>query len=200
MWQYLIGLDKELLLWFNGDGGCFLDNLFYIASQKLTWAPLYIAILYAAWRRLGTRNFLWMLLCIGVTVGLADQICNFFKTYTPKFRPTHTPDIEALVHTVRGYRGGLYGTVSAHSAISFAVAFFTSRLFRTRWYTVAIYLWALLVVYSRMYLGVHFPMDILFGALLGTLLGWGAFRVYKKLEKPKTDADLQPGKDRMSDK
>ena len=106
----------------------------------------------------------------GRAVGLADQICNFFKHHTPKFRPTHTPDIETLVHTVRGYRGGLYGTVSAHSAISFAIALFTSGLFRKAWYTVAIFLWALLVVYSRIYIGLHYPMDILLGAVLGLAL------------------------------
>ena len=103
-----------------------MDTFFYWVSARLTWVPLYAAMLYAVWRKWGWQGVLWVALCLGVTVGLADQICNFFKHHTPKFRPTHTPDIETLVHTVRGYRGGLYGTVSAHSAISFAIALFTS--------------------------------------------------------------------------
>ena len=170
MWDSLIALDKQCLLALNGSWGGGWDTFFYVVTARLTWVPLYAALLYAVWRRYGWRGLMWVVLFLGATVVAADQICNFFKHYTPKLRPTHTPDIEAMVHTVRGYRGGLYGTVSAHSAISFAIALFTSRLFRKRWFTVAIFLWALLVVYSRIYLGVHFPLDILFGALLGLTL------------------------------
>ena len=145
VWQSLLDIDKQLLLALNGDGGAGWDTFFYIVSARLTWVPLYAAILYAVWKQWGWRRLLWVAVVLGLCVGAADQICNFFKHFTPKFRPTHTPDIEAFVHTVRGYRGGLYGTVSAHAAISFAIALFTARLFRKRWYTVAIFGWALLL-------------------------------------------------------
>ncbi|MDD3108191.1 MAG: phosphatase PAP2 family protein [Alistipes sp.] len=171
MWQSLIEIDKELLLALNGDGGSFWDSFFYIASAKLTWVPLYVALLYAVWHRYGLKTLLWMLLFLGIGIIAADQICNFFKHNTPKFRPTHTPDIQALVHTVHNYRGGLYGTVSAHAAISVTLALFTARLFQNWRYTLGISLWALLVIYSRIYLGVHFPMDLLLGSCLGLLLG-----------------------------
>lgn len=184
MWQSLLEWDRSLLLWLNGDWGWFWDQFFFVVSSKLIWAPFYAVVLYAVWRRFGTRNLLLTMLCLGLAVIAADQVCNFFKEHTPKFRPTHTESIRHLVHTVRDYRGGLYGTVSAHAAIGFTIAFFTSRLFRRRWYTAVVYLWALLVAYSRIYLGVHFPLDIFFGALCGTLLGWAAFRIYRKLERP----------------
>ena len=187
------------MLALNGDGGTGWDTFFYIVSARLTWIPLYAAILYAVWKRWGWRRLLWVAVVLGLCVGAADQICNFFKHFTPKFRPTHTPDIEAFVHTVRGYRGGLYGTVSAHAAISFAIALFTARLFRKRWYTIAIFGWALLLAYSRIYLGVHYPMDILLGTLLGIGLGAGAFALFGRLMKrvetpPERTENISPDK------
>lgn len=178
IWQTLLDVDKQLLLALNGDGGPFWDSFFYVVSAKLTWVPLYVLLLYCIWRRLGWRGLLWSVVILGVSVGLADQICNFFKHYTPKFRPTHTPDIEMWVHTVKDYRGGLYGTVSAHAAISFTIAVYTALLFRRWWYTVLIVGWALLMAYSRIYLGVHFPMDICLGTILGIAMGVGAYRLF----------------------
>ena len=128
MWQQILHIDQQLLLALNGSWGGFWDTFFYIVTARLTWIPLYAAILYFAWRRIGTRNLLWMLVCLGVAVIAADQICNFFKHYTPKLRPSHTPAIEQFVHTLHGYRGGLYGTVSAHAAVSFTIAMFSSEL------------------------------------------------------------------------
>ena len=113
MWQSLLDLDRELLLALNGDGGAFWDAFFYFVTARLTWIPLYAVLLYAVWRRFGTRGLLWVVLFLGATVIADDQICNFFKHNVPKLRPTHTPGVESLVHTVRDYRGGLYGTVSA---------------------------------------------------------------------------------------
>ena len=121
MWQSLLDLDRELLLALNGDGGAFWDAFFYFVTARLTWIPLYAVLLYAVWRRFGTRGLLWVVLFLGATVIADDQICNFFKHNVPKLRPTHTPGVESLVHTVRDYRGGLYGTVSAHAAISFSI-------------------------------------------------------------------------------
>ena len=100
MWQQILHIDQQLLLALNGSWGGFWDTFFYIVTARLTWIPLYAAILYFAWRRIGTRNLLWMLVCLGVAVIAADQICNFFKHYTPKLRPSHTPAIEQFVHTL----------------------------------------------------------------------------------------------------
>ena len=185
MWQTILNIDKAWLLALNGDGGAFWDSFFYIASARLTWVPLYLLLLYFIWHKWGWKGILWTLLTLGVAVVAADQICNFFKHFTPKLRPTHTPDIAAWVHTVRGYRGGPYGTVSAHAAISFCIALFTSRLFKRPWLTIVLFGWALLVAYSRIYLGVHFPMDIMFGTMLGLFMGEAAFRLFRRqVSKP----------------
>lgn len=179
--QWLLDIDKSLFLLLSGDAGAFADTFFYYVSARLTWVPLYLAILYFIWRRKGTRGLLFAILFLVVALAAADQLCNLFKNHwAPKLRPTHTPALQGLVHTVRGYTGGLYGTISAHAAISFVIATFTARIFRRRWYTAAICGWALLVSYSRIYLGVHFPLDVFLGILLGTALGWLAFRGYDR--------------------
>lgn len=180
MWQDILQTDQQWLLALNGSWGEGFDTFFYYVSGKLTWIPLYLLILYGIWRKLGTRGLLWCILLLGLTVVVADQICNLFKTYTPKFRPSHTPAIEHQVHTVRGYVGGLYGTVSAHAATCFAIATFTTLLFKWWWYGIGLFLWAAMVAYSRIYLGVHFPLDLLFGTLLGITIGWIATRIRLK--------------------
>ncbi len=178
MWESILHGDQQLLLALNGSWGPGWDTFFFWMSNKLIWIPLYLAMVYGVWRKAGWRGVLLVLICLGITIGLADQTCNFFKSNLPKFRPTQNPDIREWVHTVRGYRGGLYGTVSGHAAISFTIAMFTSLFFRCRWYTIFIFFWAAVVAYSRIYLGVHFPLDITFGTLLGLTLGWASYRVY----------------------
>ena len=104
MWQSLLDLDRELLLALNGDGGAFWDAFFYFVTARLTWIPLYAVLLYAVWRRFGTRGLLWVVLFLGATVIADDQICNFFKHNVPKLRPTHTPGVESLVDRAVHFR------------------------------------------------------------------------------------------------
>lgn len=184
----IIDLDQKALLALNFDGGNALDSIMWLASDKLVWLPLYAVMIWLLWRRFGWRQTLLIVgLCV-VAVALADQISGVFKHYTPKFRPTHTPAIQNDVHTVNGYRGGLYGTVSAHAATLSAVAVITASLLRRWWWTVICVLWVLTVCYSRIYLGVHFPLDILFGCLLGVILGWISVVVFRKFVKRYPDA------------
>lgn len=160
--------DQTALLWLNFDGGAFMDSLMWVFSQKLTWIPLYLLLLWMVWRRYGWRYALLVLVMVAAGVGLADQVSNFFKHNVPRFRPTHTPALEGLVHTVRGYVGGLYGTVSAHAATTFFIFIFMASIIRRRWLTWALAIWTLIVCYSRIYLGVHYPMQIFFGMVAGS--------------------------------
>lgn len=184
MWQKILELDQQLFLFLNGQWSVFWDWFFYIVSAIPTWLPLYAAIVYFSWRKWGWKRTFYVILFTLIALGLADWTASFFKTVTPKFRPTHNPDIKHLVHTVNGYVGGLYGTVSGHAATSFAVATFISGVFQKKWVTWAMFFWAALVAFSRIYLGVHFPMDIIFGTIAGILIGRLCYWQYSKIKIP----------------
>lgn len=178
MIEFFQHLDHQLFFILNHHFGPGMDQFMYIVTQIPTWFPLYLLIFWFFYRKLGWKGFLAAVLAAALMILVTDQTCNFFKTYTPKFRPTHNPAIMHLVNTVNNYRGGLYGTVSGHAANSFAIAAFTSLIFRRKWVTAGMMLWAALVAYSRLYVGVHFPLDIFFGTLLGFLTGFGGYRLF----------------------
>lgn len=173
-------INHQLFLYLNFDGGAFLDQFFYIVSGKLTWVPLYIYVLYIIYKKFGWQSALLSLAFMGLGVGIADQVCNFFKDNFSVLRPTRNPLFDGLVHTVNGYTGGMFGTVSAHAATTFSVAVFSLMLIRNRWFSFGIIFWALLVGYSRIYLGVHFPQDVLFGLILGFLIAVAMYILYTK--------------------
>ena len=178
MWDKVLAFDQQALLSLNWHGSDFADWSFWIISQRWIWLPLYLFVLYRIYRKVGIRNLLAFIGISIIAIACIDIICNFFKEFTPKFRPTHNPDIRSLVYTSFGYRGGYYGTVSAHTAIAFFIASFTARVIHKPLVSWGLYIWAALVAYSRIYLGVHFPMDIFFGLTLGCLCGIGANKIF----------------------
>ena len=132
-----------------------------------------------------------------ILITLSDSVAaRVIKESVQRLRPTHNPAIESLVHIVNDYRGGSYGFVSNHASNTFALAVFLSLLFRNRYFSIGILIWAAVVSYSRIYLGVHYPGDIIGGALLG--VGW-AYGVYWCLQRflqwRKTEDQMQPAED-----
>ena len=169
-------LDKELTLAINSCHIPFFDNFFYIYTQTWTWLPVLVVLLVWMWRKWGVQS-LYVVAGIALCILLADQLSSsLLKPLVARLRPTHNPEISDLIHTVRGYRGGLYGFVSSHAANAFAFAVFTSLVIRNRYYALTIALWAVLSAYSRIYLGVHYVGDVVCGAILGVLV---AIVVYK---------------------
>ncbi len=170
-------LDQQLLLLLNSFHSPFFDQVMYAISGKVIWIPLYLAILIYMIIKY-KRKFLIILLFVILAATLADQISVLIKNSVQRLRPCHEPALDGLVHLVRGECGGLYSFVSSHATNSFNVALISLLFIRKRWFSISIVLWALVVGYSRIYLGVHYPGDVICGSILGALIGWGIYSLY----------------------
>ena len=174
--------DQQLFLFMNSFNSPFWDQVMSVISGTATWIPLYLAILIYLGVKL-RKKFLVLILVIIIAVTLSDQISVLIKNSVHRLRPCHEPSLEGMVHLVKGYCGGLYGFVSSHASNSFMVAMLCLLLIRRWWFTCFIIIWALVVGYSRIYLGVHYPGDVVSGSLLGMLIGWGIYLFYGYINK-----------------
>jgi undecaprenyl-diphosphatase len=176
-------LDQQFFLFLNSIHSPFWDQVMYTISGKVIWAPLYLTILIYVGIKY-KRKFLIILLFIILAVILADQTSvQLFKNLVQRLRPCHEPSLEGLVHLVNGECGGKFGFVSSHATNSFNVALISLLFVRKRWFTISIITWASVIGYSRIYLGVHYPGDVLCGSLLGALIGWSIYSLYVLTDK-----------------
>ncbi len=171
-------LDQQLFIFLNSLNSPFCDQMMHAVSGKLIWAPLYLAILVFLGIKY-KRKFLIILLFIILAITLSDQIsAHLVKNLVHRLRPCHEPSLQGLVHLVNGECGGNFGFVSSHASNSFNVALLSLLLIRKRWFTITIIIWAAVIGYSRIYLGVHYPGDVICGSLLGAFIGWGVYSLY----------------------
>lgn len=174
------GLDTQLFLIINGLHSTFFDNFMWIVSAKLSWIPLYLSVLYLLICTF-KKNAVWIILSVVLCIVISDQVASgLLKELVKRLRPSHVDSLKSVIHLVQGYEGGLYGFASSHASNSAGLAVITSLIFRNRLYTLSIFSWALLVSYSRIYLGVHYPLDILGGITIGVL---SAFFCYGLIQK-----------------
>jgi undecaprenyl-diphosphatase len=171
-------LDKELFLFLNSFHSPFWDSVMRILTDKEVWIPMYLIILWYLFRR--TRRLVLVIFLFLVTsIVVSDQLSNIlFKDMFQRLRPCHEPTLTGLVHIVREKCGGLYGFVSSHASNSFNFAIFSLLIIRRRGYTIFILTWAVMIGYTRVYLGVHYPGDVIVGAAFGALIGYLFYRIF----------------------
>lgn len=184
MIETLETLDRALLLYINGCHAPFFDTLFYIITKPWTSIPFYLLAFLLLLRKYGWKRTILYLVAIVCAIGLSDLISTeCFKKVICRYRPTHNLDIGNLIHIVNGYRGGMYGFVSSHAANMFAFAVSLSLFLQEKRWGALFFAWACIVCYTRMYLGVHYPTDILCGALLGILIATIVYFYFRYIEQ-----------------
>ena len=171
--ETLIDIDKSLFIFLNSLGAESFDFFWLLVTDKKSSIPLYLFLIYYLYKKFTNKEFLKYLILIAILIVLTDQTSGFFKEFFQRLRPCHDQEINDFIRILKEGCGGLFGFFSAHAANTFGVAtFFYFILKRFSKNFKYLFLWAIIVSYSRIYVGVHFPIDIIFGAFFGIATGY----------------------------
>ena len=180
--QTLTDIDRSILAFFNGSDSLFVDNLAVILTSGLTWIPLYLSLLYVVIKNNETMKQIMLVIgCVILSIVLSDGVADFIaKPMFERLRPSNDPLIKYTVNVVEGIRGNSYSFFSAHASNTFCIAMFFSLLVRNKVFVVTMVSWSLINCWTRMYLGLHYPSDILVGLIWGGVSGSLAYYIYIK--------------------
>jgi undecaprenyl-diphosphatase len=189
MIEKLIEWDKKLLLLLNSFRASWLDPVVLLLTETFFWLPLYLFLLYVVIKTFKKKSWI-PLLGVTITIVLTDRITSgFMKPFFQRLRPSREPSLDGMVQLVTDfsgevYYGGLYGFASSHAANTFGTAFFFWLLFRkTKSWIVWLFPWAVVMTYTRIYLGAHYPGDIIVGGLVGLLCAWIGYQCQRLLTR-----------------
>jgi undecaprenyl-diphosphatase len=176
----IIQWDWQATLFLNDWGNSYVDGVFNFITHKLSAIPFYMFLLYVLYKKLETREFIICLISVAILITLSDQTANLFKSGVERYRPFRQPGFMDQISKV-GRSAGTYGFYSGHASNAVALAVFLWFMLRRSHHTIALItlVWAAVVAYSRVYLGVHYLGDVVMGSLMGTLYGALVYLVFK---------------------
>ena len=183
--NFITNLDTELFLFLNGLHVDWLDPIMTFISGKITWAPFYLVLLFIVIKKYKKQSIL-VLIGVVILIVCSDQISSgIFKPIFERPRPCHNEAIKDLVYLPNGHCGGAYGFISSHACNCFALAVFITHVLKKYYRKIAyiMYIWASLVAYSRIYMGVHYPGDIIVGAVVGIIVGFVISKLYDMISQ-----------------
>ncbi len=183
--QNLLEFDRDLLLSLNGCNSLTFDNLMMTLTSGVTWIPLYLSLLFLIIKNNeNIRQIFLIITCSVLCIALSDIVADLVaKPYFERWRPSNDPILKYTVNVVNNIRGGDYGFFSAHASNTFSIAIFFCLLVRSKLLSCSMILWSLINCYTRIYLGLHYPGDILVGLLWGALVGSAVYYLYYRIER-----------------
>lgn len=181
--EEIIRLDKELFIFLNTLGTASWDGFWTFLSERTYWIPFYLLLLWLLYKNFGPKKTFLILALTLLMVLATDQLTGLIKGWTQRPRPCFTPEFEGIMRGVGCERRGRFGFTSAHASNHFGIALFLGLVFRTKikWMIWLLLIWAAMISYSRIYLGVHFPLDVFCGGLIGLTLGSLFYLIYRKI-------------------
>lgn len=182
MLEKIITLDKELFIYLNGLGSEIYDGFWLIITKQINWLPFFLLLLYFVFKKLGIKQMIFVILFVAILITITDQTTNLFKFGFERLRPCNNPEINSFIRVVKS--SATFSFFSGHAANTMAVATFLFLLLKNKLrYFGLIFLWPLIFAYSRIYLGLHYPSDIICGYLCGLIFGFLMFKIYKETQK-----------------
>lgn len=181
MLERIIALDKEVFVFLNGLGSEKYDALWLLITKQLHWTPFFIIILYLVYKKLGNwKQFLVVVVAIALLITVTDQFTNLVKYTVQRLRPCNNPEFEGLIRVVKS--SSTFSFFSGHAANSMASTMLVFLILKRYYkYAFLLFLFPLVFAYSRIYLGLHYPLDILTGYTVGAILGYSFYKLYQRV-------------------